>query len=163
MEEYILYFTDLNTDLCNLITNWNISNLYIFHRKITKHTTCILYKMCMCLIITFIICLAIDSWKTSQYSFFRHWFNISIYSSSPYFWLSRSDFIKNIISGKMTTGTGITYDITVLMGAHSGIMRKSLEKATFLVFYFVKHFSPYASRKALCSSLNFSFQSSGFP
>ncbi len=87
-------------------------------------------------IIALIVCLTIDTWESSQYSFFSHCFDISIYRSSSDFWLSGLDLIEYVIRREVSASTGRTYDITILMGSHNRIMRKRYKKATFQVYLF---------------------------
>lgn len=75
--------------------------------------------MCMSRFITLIVGLPIDTRETSEYSFFRHSLDISIDSGSTDLWLMDTDLLIDIISGEMTTCTGIADDVSILMLTHS--------------------------------------------
>ena len=122
LENILLLFSNLDTYFGYLISLWNTSYSNLFHRKITEHPRTIINQMCMSWIITFIIRLAIDSRETTKNTLLCHTFDISIYGSSTDFWLFDANLIKNIISGKMSTSTGITDDITILMSSHMSLL-----------------------------------------
>ena len=75
-------------------------------------------------IVALVVGLAVDPWKTSEYPLFRHTLDVAVDSSTSDFWLLYSDLVEDIVGREMTTGTGITDDITVLVSAHERIMVK---------------------------------------
>ena len=117
-EVRLLLFSYLYTNLTDLISFWNISDLDIFYREVTENSGFFIHNMCMRGCIALIIGLSIDSRKSPQSSLFGHRFDISIDSRSTDFWLMDANFFIDIISGEMTAFTGITDDIAILMLAH---------------------------------------------
>ncbi len=142
----IFFFSNLYSNLAYFISGRDIFHTHIFYRKVTKYTCMLVDKMSMSRRITFIVCFAIDTRKTTDQSLFRHSFNISINSSSSDFGILHSNLIINILSGEMSTFTGITDDITVLVLSHISIMRKSLRKSIFLLYQFFLYTPFYAYR-----------------
>ncbi len=132
-ELIVLYISSyLDTDFTDFVSFGDTFYGDIFHRKITEYTCFLIDEVCVRSIIALIVGLAIDTRKTSQESLFCHTFDIAIDSRSTYFWFHFSYFLKNIVSREVSTRTGITDDITVLVGAHMlSIMRKNLRKSTF--------------------------------
>jgi hypothetical protein len=79
----------------------------------------------MCLIVALIVGLAVDPREPPEYPLFSHTLDIAIDRSTTDLGLSDPHLVKDIIRREMTTGTGITDDITVLVGAHERIMSKT--------------------------------------
>ena len=130
----VLYISSyLDADLTDFVSFGDTFYRDIFHRKITKYTCFFIDEVRMCSIVALIVGLAVDTRKTPEESLFCHTLDIAVDSSSSDFWLLFSDFLEYIISREMTTRTGITDDVAVLVGTHRSIMRKNMEKATFIM------------------------------
>jgi len=121
----------LDPDLTDFVSLWDAFYGDIFHRKITEYTCFLIDEVCVCGIIALIIRLPIDTRKTPEEPLFRHGFYITVYCSTSDFWFYSFYFVKNIISREVSTRTGITDDVAVLVGTHGDIMRKNLKKSTF--------------------------------
>ena len=78
----------------------------------------------MGLIVALIVGLAVDPREPSEYFLLSHTFDIAIDGSTSDLGLIDLDLVEDIICREMTTGTGITDDLTVLVGAHTRIMVK---------------------------------------
>ena len=78
----------------------------------------------MGLIVALIVGLAVDPREPPEYPLLSHTFDIAVDSSTSDLGLLDLDLVEDIISREMTTGTGITDDLTVLVGAHTRIMVK---------------------------------------
>ncbi len=79
----------------------------------------------MCCIIALIIGFSIDSWKSSNQSFFCHRFYISIDRRTSDLRLFFPHFLIDIVRRKMLAFAGITDNVTVLVFAHEKYMRIS--------------------------------------
>jgi hypothetical protein len=84
----------------------------------------------MCSWITLIIGLSINSWESSDHSFFRHSLNISIDGGSTNLRILFSHFFKNIFSREVAALTGITDNVSVLVFSHGAIMGKNDKKSS---------------------------------
>lgn len=78
----------------------------------------------MGLIVALIVRLAVDPGEPPEYPLLSHTLDIAVDRSTTDFWFLYSHLVEDIISREMTTGTGITDDLTVLVGAHTRIMVK---------------------------------------
>ena len=96
----------------------------IVHRKITKNPSLLVDDMCMGLIVALIVGLAVDPREPPEYPLLSHTFDIAVDSSTSDLGLLDLDLVEDIICREMTTGAGITDDLTVLVGAHTRIMVK---------------------------------------
>lgn len=113
-----LILSYLDANFRDLIAVGERLYLDIFHREVTENPCFLIDKMCMSRFITLIVGLPIDTRETSEYSFFRHSLDISIDSGSTDLWLMDTDLLIDIISGEMTTCTGIADDVSILMLTH---------------------------------------------
>jgi uncharacterized membrane protein YkvA (DUF1232 family) len=82
----------------------------------------------------------VDTWKSPKHTLFCHGFDISIYRRATDIGAFSLHFLIDIVSGKMTTFTGIADDFTVLVLAHTDIMRKILEKAKNISYSYMKKY-----------------------
>jgi hypothetical protein len=85
----------------------------------------------MSCVVALIVGLAVDTRKTPEESLFCHGFYITVYCSTSDFRFHSFYLVEDIISREMTTRTGITDDVAVLVGTHRGIMSKIEQIATF--------------------------------
>lgn len=78
----------------------------------------------MGLIVALIVGLAVDPGEPPEYPLLSHALDIAIDGSTTDLGLSDPHLVEDIICREMTTSTGITDDLTVLVGAHERIMVK---------------------------------------
>ena len=130
----VLYISSyLDADFTDFVSFWYTFDGDIIHRKVTEYTSFLIDKMCMSCIIALVVGLAIDTRKTPEESLFCHAFDIAVDGCTTNFWFLSAYFLEYIVSRHMTTGTRITDDVSVLVGAHTSIMRKKRQKATFIM------------------------------
>lgn len=110
----------LDTDFRDFVSRWNILDREILHRKVTEYSCFLIDEVCMRRVIALIVGFPVDSWETSEHTFFCHGFNIAIDGGSSDLGLLNSHLLVDIIRREVATLTGITDDFSVLVFAHDG-------------------------------------------
>lgn len=127
------FFTNLNTNFRDFVSFWESFEFDIFERKVADHPALSIDDVCMSFVVAFIVGFPIDSWETPEHSLLCHSLYIAIYGRATNLWGFFFDYLKDILRGEMSAFTGIADDISVLVRAHTLIMRKTLRIARFII------------------------------
>ncbi len=141
---FILFTGNLDTDFWYFVASWNISDRNILDRKITEYSTHLIDQVSMCMWIALVVCLSVNTRKSSEHPLFCHGFDISVDRRTANLWTFSSHLFIDIISRKMSTFASITDDLAVLVFSHAHIMRRNLKKSKKCLeqfFYFLHVFS----------------------
>lgn len=112
---------DLDAYLSDIISFWDAMDGDILDREVTEYPGFLIDEMRVGSTVTLIVGLSVDPWETAEHPFFCHRFDISIDGSSSDLRLSRTDFFVDVIRREVTTLTGCTDDVTVLVFSHSSL------------------------------------------
>lgn len=112
--------------------------------------------MSMSMWIALIICLSMNTRKSSKRSLFGHRLDISVDCRTTNFWTFSSHLFIDVISRKMSTLARITDDLAVLVFSHAHIMRRNLKKSKKCLeqFFYFPHVFPILVHYHTYTSMN---------